>query len=76
MLFFSGYKLLLPDWRGYIIAGFSLVWLNGEFGNRQWAIGNGQWAIGNRQWAIGQNYNLNMPSLTFHHSDRTSIIAS
>ncbi len=27
MLFFSGYKLLLADWRGYIIAGFSLVWI-------------------------------------------------
>ena len=23
----TGYKLLLPDWRGYIIAGFSLVWI-------------------------------------------------
>ena len=27
MLFFTGYKLLLDDWRGYIIAGFSLVWI-------------------------------------------------
>ena len=27
MLFFSDYKLLLADWRGYIIAGFSLVWI-------------------------------------------------
>ena len=27
MLFFTGYKLLLPDWRGYLIAGFSLVWI-------------------------------------------------
>ncbi|MEP7279466.1 MAG: hypothetical protein ABI813_12530 [Bacteroidota bacterium] len=26
-LFLTGYKLLLPDWRGYIIAGFSLVWI-------------------------------------------------
>jgi len=23
----TGYKLLLDDWRGYIIAGFSLVWI-------------------------------------------------
>lgn len=23
----TGYRLLLPDWRGYIIAGFSLVWI-------------------------------------------------
>ena len=27
MLCFTGYKLLLGDWRGYIIAGFSLVWI-------------------------------------------------
>ncbi len=26
-LFFTNYKLLLPDWRGYIIAGFALVWV-------------------------------------------------
>jgi hypothetical protein len=26
-LFFNGYKLLLDDWRGYIIAGFALVWI-------------------------------------------------
>ncbi len=24
---FTGYKLLLNDWRGYVIAGFSLVWM-------------------------------------------------
>lgn len=23
----TGYKLLMDDWRGYIIAGFSLVWV-------------------------------------------------
>jgi hypothetical protein len=23
----TGYKLLMEDWRGYIIAGFSLVWV-------------------------------------------------
>ena len=23
----TDYKLLLPDWRGYVIAGFSLVWM-------------------------------------------------
>ena len=27
MLLFTGYKLLLPDWRGYVLAGFSLVWI-------------------------------------------------
>ena len=26
-LFLTGYKLLMTDWRGYIIAGFSLVWI-------------------------------------------------
>lgn len=26
-LVFTGYKLLLDDWRGYLIAGFSLVWI-------------------------------------------------
>ena len=26
-LVLTGYKLLMPDWRGYIIAGFSLVWV-------------------------------------------------
>lgn len=26
-LFLTSYKLLLDDWRGYIIAGFSLVWI-------------------------------------------------
>jgi len=27
ILLLTGYKLLLDDWRGYIIAGFSLVWI-------------------------------------------------
>lgn len=26
-LFFTGYKLLMDDWRGYLIAGFSLAWV-------------------------------------------------
>ena len=26
-LILTGYKLLLDDWRGYIIAGFALVWV-------------------------------------------------
>lgn len=26
-LFLTGYKLLIYDWRGYIIAAFSLVWI-------------------------------------------------
>jgi hypothetical protein len=26
-LFLTGYKLLMDDWRGYIIAGFALVWV-------------------------------------------------
>jgi uncharacterized membrane protein len=27
MLLFTGYQLYLTDWRGYVIAGFSLVWV-------------------------------------------------
>jgi hypothetical protein len=27
VLIFSGYQLLFNDWRGYVIAGFSLVWI-------------------------------------------------
>ena len=27
MLFFTNYKLLLMDWRGYIVAGFALVFV-------------------------------------------------
>ena len=27
MLIITGYKLLYDDWRGYLIAGFSLVWV-------------------------------------------------
>ena len=27
ILLLTGYKLLMDDWRGYIIAGFSLVWV-------------------------------------------------
>lgn len=26
-LLLTGYKLLIDDWRGYIIAGFALVWI-------------------------------------------------
>jgi hypothetical protein len=26
-LFLTGYKLLIDDWRGYVIVGFSLVWI-------------------------------------------------
>lgn len=26
-IFFADYKLLIPDWRGYVIALFSLVWI-------------------------------------------------
>jgi hypothetical protein len=27
LLFITRYKLLFPDWRGYLISGFSLVWI-------------------------------------------------
>lgn len=27
LLFLTGFRLLYDDWRGYVIAGFSLVWI-------------------------------------------------
>lgn len=30
-IFFTDYKLLLEDWRGYVIAGFSLVWISNVY---------------------------------------------
>ena len=30
-LFLTGYKLLMTDWTGYIIAGFSLVWISNVY---------------------------------------------
>lgn len=27
MLVMTNYKLLYPDWRGYVIAGFSIIWI-------------------------------------------------
>jgi len=27
MLVFTGYKFLIDDWRGYLLAGFSIVWV-------------------------------------------------
>jgi len=27
ILFLTGYKLMLDDWRGYILSGFALVWI-------------------------------------------------
>ena len=32
-LFLTDYKLLIADWRGYIIAGFSLVWIANVYMN-------------------------------------------
>jgi hypothetical protein len=31
--FLTGYKLLINDWRGYIIAGFLLVWIANTYMN-------------------------------------------
>ena len=30
-LIITGYKLLYEDWRGYLIAGFSLVWVANQY---------------------------------------------
>jgi len=27
VLIMTGYRLLLPDWRGFVLAGFALVWV-------------------------------------------------
>ena len=32
-LFLTGYKLLIMDWRGYIIGGFALVWIANMYMN-------------------------------------------
>ncbi len=32
-LFLTGYKLLIDDWRGYVIAEFSLVWVSNLYMN-------------------------------------------
>src|ERR1044072_7330334 len=30
-LFVTGYKLLYEDWRGYLVGGFSLVWVANQY---------------------------------------------
>jgi len=30
-LFVTGYKLLYEDWRGYLVAGFALVWVANQY---------------------------------------------
>src|SRR5215211_1683164 len=30
-LFATGYKLLIQDWRGYLIGGFALVWVANQY---------------------------------------------
>jgi hypothetical protein len=37
-LFLTDYKLLMDDWKGYIIAGFSLVWLANTYMSVFWFI--------------------------------------
>ncbi|MBC7493488.1 MAG: hypothetical protein H7221_00670 [Flavobacterium sp.] len=32
-LFLTGYKLLMEDWRGYVIGGFALVWIANVYMN-------------------------------------------
>ena len=31
LLFITGYKLLFEDWRGYLVGGFSLVWVANQY---------------------------------------------
>lgn len=37
-LFLTDYKLLMDDWKGYIIAGFSLVWVANTYMSVFWFI--------------------------------------
>ena len=37
-LFLTDYKLLIDDWRGYVIGGFALVWLANVYMNLFWLI--------------------------------------
>lgn len=30
-LFITGYKLLIDDWRGYLISGFAIVWIANQY---------------------------------------------
>jgi len=42
VLVLTGFRLLLPDWRGFLISGFSLVWMSniymGAFGRLRLGI--------------------------------------
>lgn len=31
ILILTDYKLIMPDWRGYVIAGFALVWIANQY---------------------------------------------
>jgi hypothetical protein len=31
LLAITGYRLLLPGWRGFVIAGFALVWISNQY---------------------------------------------
>lgn len=37
-LFLTDYKLLMIDWRGYLIGGFALVWIANVYINLFWLI--------------------------------------
>jgi hypothetical protein len=37
-LFIAQYKLLFDDWRGYLIAGFSLVWVSNFYMSVFWRV--------------------------------------
>ena len=57
-LLITRYKLLFPDWRGYLIAGFSLVWLAnvymGLFGRVRLDIRKERAQIGTAEAALVQ----------------------
>ena len=56
-LIVSRYRLLFPDWRGYVIAGFSLVWIANLymsfFGRLRLGISHERLEIAAEQEAVG-----------------------
>jgi hypothetical protein len=56
-LIMSRYRLLFPDWRGYVIAGFSLVWIANLymslFGRLRLGISHERLEIAAEQEAVG-----------------------
>ena len=61
-LIITGYKLLFDDWRGYLIAGFSLVWVAnfymGVFGRIRLDIKRERIEIETKEKAVKENASM------------------